>query len=149
LKILSSVSSIEAEDNATRKALLIGYLSDLVLLPPALLASDNLSWEAIDEHRARATLRDGELEVSGVFEVDDFGDVVAFETDERPWSGDGRPEQVLWRVRYAEHRAFGELNLPTKIAAEWQLDDTSFPYFRREIEAVEVDVPRRWGAIDR
>jgi hypothetical protein len=51
-------------------------------------------------------------------------------------------------VRYTEHRSFGELQLPTQIDAEWKLDEQTFQYVERTIEALELDVPRRFAATE-
>ncbi|NVB37010.1 hypothetical protein G6O69_04155 [Pseudenhygromyxa sp. WMMC2535] len=149
-KLLSSVSTIDASDDATRRSALVQYLAELALLPPALLPGDNLRWEAIDDSRARVLLRDGELEIGGDFSFDELGNIVAFETLDRPRATapglQPKAGAAIWRVRYAEHRSFGELQLPTQVEAEWEQEGTIFPHVRMTIEAVEVDVPRRWGA---
>lgn len=143
-KWMSSLTTVDTGDDATRRATLLRYLSELVLLPPALLAGDNLRWEPVDDAHARAILRDGELEVRATFEFDELGNAVGFVADERPRGSSG--EAARWTVRYAEHRSFGELQLPTRIEGQWQLGEVAFPHLRRTVDAVEVDVPRRWGA---
>ena len=143
VKLLSSLSAIDKGDDATRKAVLVGYLADLALLPAALLPSDDLKWTAAGEDAATVHLRDGELEVSGTFHFDELGNAVSFESADRPRL-DG--QLGTWRVRYGEYRGFGELQLPTQIDAEWQLGEQVFVDAKRIVEAVELDVPRRWGA---
>jgi hypothetical protein len=144
VKLLSSLTSVDERNDATRQATLVRYIADLALLPGALLPGDDRKWEAIDEHRARFTLRDGELCVSGVFSFDEFGNMIRFECEDRPYRA-GKPAR--WVVRYAEHRSFAELELPTKIDVEWALEDQTFHYLDKVIEAVELDVPRRFGAV--
>ena len=92
------------------------------MLPSALLPGDHRSWEAIDEDSARFTLVEGELEVSGVFRFDEFGNIVGFESEERPYTGEARPETSKWIVRYGEHRRFGAVELPTGFLAMLMTD---------------------------
>lgn len=150
VKLLSSISSIDKRDDATRRATLTQYIAELPLLPGALLPSETRSWESISEDAARFTILDGELFVSGVFFFDQFGNVVRFETEERPYMGEHgvteAPTGRRWVVRYSEHRSFGELELPTKIDMEWKFGDQTFHYTEKLIEAIELDVPRRFGA---
>ena len=140
-KLLSSLSTVDAKDDGTRRATAVQYLAELALLPPALLPGDHLRWEAVDDERARVILRDGELEVSGVFAFDELGNIVGFSSEDRVHSD--RPD-ASWRVRYGEHRAFGELQLPTMFEVEWHTPETVFASASWQIMVVEVDVPRRW-----
>lgn len=147
-KLMSSLSTVDSSEAVQRRAVLVAYLADLALLPPALLPGDHLRWEAIDDVRARARVRDGELEVSGVFVFDELGDVVAFESDDRPAIGSPAQSkgEALWRVRFGEHRRFADLHVPTLIEEEWVVGEAVLPERRRSLQAIEVDVPRRWGS---
>ena len=148
VKLLSSLSSVNQSDDATRRAVLVNYIAELALLPGGLLPADDRTWEPIGEHAAKFSLRDGELRVAGVFHFDELGNVLRFESEERPYLGEQKPSSARWVVRYAEHRSFGELQLPTRIDVEWQLDEQTFQYVERTLEAIELDVPRRFGATE-
>ncbi|MFO7562355.1 MAG: DUF6544 family protein [Enhygromyxa sp.] len=145
-KLLSSLSSVDLRDDATRGALLLDYVAELALMPGALLPADDRGWEPVDEQAARFSVRDGELRVAGVFHFDELGNIVRFETEDRPYQADPAPASARWVVRYAEHRSFGECQLPTKIDTQWQLDEQTFHYVERTIEALEHDIPRRFAA---
>src|SRR5690606_25378113 len=136
VKLLSSISSVDQRDDATRRARRPG--------PPR--PGDDRSGEPVSEEAARFTIRDGELFISGVFHFDEFGNIVRFETEDRPNLDAKKTTVTRWVVRYAEHRSFGELELPTKLDMEWTLDDQTFHYAEKTIEAIELDVPRRFGA---
>lgn len=146
VKLLSSISSADQRDDATRRATLALYIAQLALLPGALLPGDDRSWESVGEDAARFTILDGELFVSGVFFFDEFGNIVRFESEDRPNLEAKKTTVTRWLVHYAEHRSFGELELPTKLDMEWKLDDRIFRYAEKTIEAIELDVPRRFGA---
>lgn len=146
VKLLSSLSSVNQHDDATRRATLVNYVAELALLPGALLPGDDREWEAVGEHAARFSISDGELRVAGVFHFDELGNVIRFESEDRPYLGEQAPAHARWVVRYGEHRSFGELQLPTKIDVEWQLGEQTFHYLERTFEAIELEVPRRFGA---
>jgi hypothetical protein len=148
-RLLSSIRAIDSQDDATRSAVLIQYLAELPLVPGALLPADDRGWQPVDEHAARFELRDGELRVAGVFEFDELGNIVRFVSEDRPYRGPltsqpGSPAR--WVVRYSEHRSFNELELPTRIDVEWQLGEQTFAYLEKTLEAIEHDIPRRFGA---
>lgn len=144
-KIFSTIRSLDRDDDATRKAMLLRWMMDLVYLPSALLPREGLSWTALDDDRAELTLRTGEVEVHGIFVFDDKGDVIRFESDERPWLGESRHETVLWIAELSEHRAFGGLSIPTSVALRWELDGQTFPYRQAKLDLFETEVPRRFG----
>jgi len=145
-KLLSSLHSRDAQDDATRREILLGYIAELALLPGALLPDGTRSWEPISDRAARFSMLDGELLVSAVFFFEEFGNVVRFETEDRPYLGPRKPNTARWVVRYSEHRSFGELELPTQIDTQWELDDETFHYSEKMIDVIELDVPRRFGA---
>jgi hypothetical protein len=148
-KLMSSVSSVDHSDESTRRASLLRHVAGLALFPGALLPADDREWSEHGEDSASFTLRDGVIEVTGVFFFDELGNVVRFETDERPYDGlvDHAPGSARWVVRYSEHRAFGssgDLQLPTKIDIEWHVGGQVFHYVEKTVLAFELDVPRRW-----
>ncbi|PRQ09056.1 DUF6544 family protein [Enhygromyxa salina] len=146
-KLMSSVSSIDDSDELTRRASLLRHVAGLALFPGALLPADDREWGEHGEDSASFTLRDGVIEVTGVFFFDELGNVVRFETDERPYEGAKPPGAARWVVRYAEHRGFGsggDLQLPTKIDMEWHVAGQVFHYVEKRVEGFELDIPRRW-----
>jgi len=145
-KLFSSLTTVDEDGDAARRGMLLAYLAELALLPPALLPSDTLRWEPIDDDRATLIVVDGELEVRAQLCFDEFGNLVRFETHDRPCPIEDVDHEgpARWTVRFTERRDFGGLHLPTRIDAEWQLGELIFPHVRRNIDAVEVDVPRRW-----
>lgn len=144
-KLFSTLPSVDRDDDATRRALMLRWMASLVYVPSALLAREGLSWTALDDDRAELRLSEGELEVHGIFVFDDKGDVIRFESEERPWTGDSRPSTALWIVEYGEHRGFGSLSIPTRVAQRWELDGQTFPYQESKLELFETEVPRRFG----
>ncbi len=144
-KIFSTISSVDRDDDATRRALLLRWMAESVFVPSALLTREGLSWTTLDDDRAELTVRDGDIEVHGIFVFDSKGDVLRFESEDRPWTGDSRPQTAMWIAEFSEHRAFGGLNIPTSIALRWELDGQTFPYQQAKLDLFETEVPRRFG----
>lgn len=78
IELLSLLPVVDAAGPNIDQSALIRFLAEIMWFPSAALAP-YLRWQAIDEHRARATLRHGEREATGVFRFDEHGDVVGFE----------------------------------------------------------------------
>lgn len=144
-KIASTLTSIDRDDDAVRRTLMLRSMVELIYLPSALLPRDALSWTAIDDQRAELSLRVGELEVRGTFVFGEEGDVLRFETNDRPWLGEGQVAEAQWVVELSEHRVFGNLHLPTAQSCTWVLDGQAFPHMQTKLDVFETDVPRRFG----
>jgi len=160
-KLLSSVTTVDASDERARQRALYRYIAHLPLLPDALLPADDRGWAGVPlvdqtdedgdplmrDDAARFWLRLGELEVSGVFEFDEHGDVVGFWTEGRPLD-EGVEHGARWVVSYEEHRSFGsgeDLFLPTKLGFGWQTGDDRIAVLDKTIGEWRVDLPRSWS----
>lgn len=147
-KLLSSLTTGDAHDHAALTGILLRYVAHLPLMPGAMLPGDDRGWRPAGEDSAEFWLRVGELEVAGLFHVDELGNAQRFTTSERPYLGSRKAEIALWTVRYSEHRGFGDggdLQLPTKFELEWELDGERFAYLDKNIDDWRIDEPHSWA----
>ena len=74
---------------------LLRFFAEALWYPTALLPSQGVRWEAIDDNAARATLTDGATTASAVFQFNAEGTIATFRADARyrdqltamPWGG--------------------------------------------------------------
>jgi hypothetical protein len=74
---------------------LLRFFAEALWYPTALLPSQGVRWEAIDDNSARATLTDGATTASAVFQFNADGTIATFRADARyrdkltamPWGG--------------------------------------------------------------
>jgi hypothetical protein len=114
-------------------------LSELPLAPTSLLPSRKLVWEAIDESTARAILRDGDIEVSGIFHFDAVGRITKFETKDRYRIVKGKAEPCRWTVGYRDYVEFSNVMMPMWVRAAWEKDGRSFNYADMKFTYIKVD----------
>jgi hypothetical protein len=148
-KLLSSLDTRNQTDQAAVRASLLRYIASLPLLPGALLPADDRSWSEAGPDAAKFTLRDGDVEVSGVFHVDELGNVIRFESDDWPYLAGKLIKPARAIVRYSEHRVFGsngDLQLPTRLDFEWELDGQQFHEAELHVNELHIDVPHAWSA---
>ncbi|MEF8775541.1 MAG: DUF6544 family protein [Haloarculaceae archaeon] len=82
----------EGPDPAMNEAELQRYLAETPRFPTALLPAAGISWEGLDDERARATIVDGGVTASVVFHVDEAGLVDRVTADRyRQDTGDRAP----------------------------------------------------------
>ncbi|MGQ4650609.1 DUF6920 family protein [Lyngbya aestuarii] len=81
---------------------LLRFFAEALWYPTALLPSQGVRWEAIDDNSARANLTDGATTVSGVFQFNADGTISTFRAEVRyrdkltamPWGGSFRDYTV-------------------------------------------------------
>jgi hypothetical protein len=78
------------------------YLAEAVWLPTALLPSQGVDWEPIDDHSARATLTDHGISVSLDFDFAETGEIVRCYTSQRSRDVDGVAVLTPWTCLYSE-----------------------------------------------
>jgi hypothetical protein len=136
----SSVTLADSSGPELDQGALLRLLGELTWLPSALLDARFVTWSAIDDYKALATLRVGGREVSGVFE---------FGTDDLPRSFSAERQRAIGRGRSVltrftgECRAYREVDgmlVPGQMIAYWHVDGQRIPYARFHVERLEYDV---------
>ena len=117
-------------------------LAETVWYPTALFDERYVRWAAIVASHARATLRFGDLEVSGEFE---FGaDGLPLGVRARRYHDSG--ELLGWGGTHADWREVSGMLVPFEAKVTWQLDSGPFTYAHWRVDdmAYDHEVPFRW-----
>ena len=90
------------------------YFAEAVWYPTALLPSQGVRWDAVDEHSAHATLIDGPAQVALLFSFDDAGLVTSIHSDARG-SGAGK-DMVMqpWDCSLSNYQLRHDMLVPTR-----------------------------------
>lgn len=127
-----------ADGPELRAGALQRWLAETVWLPTALVPGAGVSWSAVDERHALATVRDGPTSVSLEFEFGPDGLIVAGRTPARLRAGKaGRFEPAPWGGRYGAYARHGGMLVPTEAEVFWVLRGREEPYYRGRNEAIE------------
>jgi hypothetical protein len=107
---------------------LMRFFAEAVWYPTALLPSQGVRWEAVDNTSAKATIWDGDVTVTLLFRFNDDGLIGSVRAEARgrfvndavvptPWEG------RLWRyeLRYG-------MRIPLEAEVAWQLPEGRLPY---------------------
>lgn len=117
-------------------ASLLRYLNETMWFPAALILP-NISWEAIDDTHARATLTDAGRSVSAVFVFDDQDRLVDM-TAER-WNDS---EQAIrsWSTPLSDWGTFEGITMPIAGTGRWGVDADRYDYIHLRITDVRYTV---------
>lgn len=130
---LADASSPEIDQGASLR-----WLGEAAWVPYAFV-SDAIRWEPIDEHSARATLRQPGLAASAVFEFEADGRLSFFRADRHRDVGGGRSVLTPFTGRCTEYRDIGGFRVPTSVEASWRLESGDFPYARFRVTSIEYN----------
>jgi predicted Zn-dependent protease len=112
------------------------YLAEAVWFPTALLPSMGVAWIAIDDSTARATLRDGETEVSLDFFFDHNGLVRRVYTPARARAVGDVTVLTPWQATYSEYKRRDGLLVPAVGEVAWLLPEGPQPYWRGRLTRI-------------
>ncbi|UNK18786.1 hypothetical protein MNQ98_01695 [Paenibacillus sp. N3/727] len=121
------------------KACLVTFLSESLIMPNAVL-QPYITWEAVDDTHAKATISYNDLLASGIFTFNENGELLSFTTEDRSViSADGAIQQVRWSVEFKDYKMIGEIKQPTHLQAVWTYDHGDLIYFDSNCFTVEYD----------
>jgi hypothetical protein len=112
------------------------FLSEAPWYPTALLPAENLEWQGLDSHSARAVIHDAGYSVSAIFDFDDNGRIIKVTIHDRYRKLNGRKERLLWAAHYKNYQEHNGINIPTEVESEWQTEKGAFPYARVTVREV-------------
>ena len=120
------------------KAQLVTLLAESPLFP-TLWLTDYVTLEHIDVNRARATITYQGITASGIFTVNEAGEVTTFFTGDRAMSTpDGGMEYVPWTGVFEDYNENDSgILFPYRMKAIWNLPDDDLVYFDGDVSHVE------------
>ena len=110
-------------------------LAEMVWFPSSLFDARYVTWSPIDADHARAKLRVGGREVSGVFQFGHDGLPAGMTAERFSDNGELRP----WGGVYRDWRTISGMRVPFEAEVAWQLASGPFTYAHWLIDAMDYD----------
>ena len=109
---------------------LMRFFAEAAWYPTALLPSQGVRWEAVDDSSANATLSDGPLTLKLLFRfnAESLIDTVRAEARERVV--DGKTATAPWQGRYWRYAIKNGMRVPQEGEVAWLLPEGEKPYWR-------------------
>jgi len=115
------------------------YLAEAVWFPTALLPGHGVTWQAVDNSTARATVIDSGTSVSLEFQFAKDGAIVRVSTPERFREVGGAYVATPWAGSYRDYTLVEGIRVPLKGEVEWVLPEGRLPYWRGRIVDINYD----------
>jgi hypothetical protein len=142
-KLASLITVVDQKDRPELDAgALHRYLAEAVWFPTALLSSQGITWEAIDDTTARATLRHSGTSASLDFHFGENGAIVRGYTPERYREVEGEYVPTPWACSYRRYAPVDGMMVPMEGEVEWVLPEGRLSYCRVRIQAIEHEPGR-------
>ena len=136
-KILSLVPVVDASaEPGLLRGALARYLAEAVWIPTRLVSGPELTWEAIDDWSAEATLHNRDTTVSLTFTFSYDGDPLEVRGI-RAREVDGEYIDTPWLGRFSDHRSVDGFRIPTYGEVAWIVDGDEVLYWRGTITSAE------------
>lgn len=101
------------------EAALHRYLAETVWYPTLLLPQNGVSWTAVDESSALATLSESEVTVSLLFHFDNEGAVTKVSTPARYRKVRGGYQPTPWEGHFSQYAWYEGMQVPTYAEVGW------------------------------
>ena len=118
---------------------LMRFFAEAPWYPTALLPSQGVRWEAIDDNSARGTMTDGKTTVSIVFEFNAEGTIDTFRADARYGTFGGKLSAMPWVGRLREYTMQDGMYIPLYGEVGWERPTGTWLYFKGEITEIEYE----------
>jgi hypothetical protein len=115
------------------------WLAEAAWYPTALLPSQGVRWEAVDDRSASATIGDGELALTLLFRFDDTGLIAAVRAAARG-AGVGSDRVMLpWEGCWSQYQRHKGMLLPMVGEAAWLRPQGRRAYFRGTVRQLRFE----------
>lgn len=118
---------------------LMRYLCEAAWYPTALLPSQGVQWEAVDDRSAHATLADGGLSVTMQVRFDDTGLIESARFETRGATVGKTIVQTPWGGRWFNYQEQGGMRVPMRGEAAWLPLSGRQPYWRGTIVSLSYE----------
>lgn len=121
---------------------LMRFFAEAAWYPTALLPSQGVRWEAVDDTSARATLADGPLALTLLFRFDETGLIRSVRAQARGRASGGRVIPTPWEGRWSDYAARDGMRVPLRGEVAWVLPDGPRPYWRGRVTDLAYEFAR-------
>jgi hypothetical protein len=116
---------------------LLRFFAEAAWYPTALLPSQGVLWEAINDNSARATLTDGAITVSLVFSFNPEGTIATFRSEARYRMDGDKLTAMPWSGRFWGYAVRNEMLIPLEGEVGWEHPEGTRLYWKGQITDID------------
>lgn len=135
---LFSVARLQGGGELARGELM-RFFAEAAWYPTALLPSQGVRWEAVDEHSANATLVDGSLSLTLLFRFDEAGHMGSVRAESRGRMVGKETSLAPWEGRWSNHQRVDGMTVPLTGEVAWLLPEGRKTYWRGTVTSLSYE----------
>lgn len=143
IKVASLIPVVDETGEHMDQGTLLRYLNEIMWFPAGAL-SQHITWEAVDDNAAIATMTRGETTVDATFFFDDQGRLTNMVAQRYQDAGNGEFKSLPWKTPIEDYGEFDGVRIPVSGEGVWEEDWGDFAYVRIRIVDLEYNVPERY-----
>jgi hypothetical protein len=115
------------------------YFAEMLWYPTALLPSQGVRWEAVDDRSANATIVDGPLTLTLLFRFNDAGLIGSFRAEARGGMVGDEMVMAPWEGNWSNYRRRDGMTVPFTGEVAWMRPEGRRPYFVGTVTALTYE----------
>lgn len=115
------------------------FLAEAGWYPTALLPSQGVLWQAVDEHSAKATIVDGPHTLTLLFRFNDAGLIGSFRAEARGAMAGKEMVMIPWEGSWSDYRCHDGMTVPFTGEVAWVRPEGRKSYFRGTVTSLTYD----------
>ena len=119
---------------------LMRFFAEAAWYPTALLPSQGVRWEAVDDRSAYATLSEGDISITMLFTFDEQGLIETVGTEARGRTVGEEVVPTPWQGRFWNYEERGRMQVPLDGEVAWLIPEGPKPYWRGSITEIDYEL---------
>ena len=115
------------------------FFAEAPWYPTALLPSQGVKWEAVDDSSANATIVDGPLTLTLLFRFNEADLIESFRAEARGALIDNEMVMAPWEGRWSNYKRCGGMMVPLTGEVAWVGPERPRPYFKGTVTALDYE----------
>jgi hypothetical protein len=118
---------------------LMRYFAEAAWYPTALLPSQGVRWEAVDDRSAKATLADGSISLTMLFRFSNAGLIDSIRAEARGRAVGKSIVVTPWEGRWSNYQENDGMMVPLTGEVAWITPEGAEPYWRGSIKSIRYE----------
>ena len=118
---------------------LMRFFAETAWYPTALLPSQGVQWEPVNDASAKATLKDGETTLTMLFRFNEDGLIASMRAEARGRTVAGAVIPTPWEGRWSNYKLRDGMLIPLEGEVAWILPEVPKPYWRGGITRLSYE----------
>jgi len=119
---------------------LMRFFAEAAWYPTALLPSQGVNWEAVNDTSAKATMKDGETTLIMLFRFNEKGLIESVRAEARGRTVEGKVVPTPWEGRWESYETRNGMLVPVSGEVAWIIPEGPKPYWRGRITKLSYEL---------